>query len=158
MSKNEWLGDVINPAIIEVEAYVLQIDMHLLHPGQEGYFYSDDMSREKVPVVLTLIEPLNPKQLSCQFSTKLTQHKAKRAIVETPCYHSSEFGGEIATFMTEKGEYVPVDSVIEPYFMLRKSCVNHIERGHVIVITKAQSFAYRFFYHLKRILIQESDF
>ncbi len=159
VKRNEWLGDIINPAIIEVEAYASQIDLSLLKPGLTGYFYPEDLSEPKVGVELTLIEPLNPTSLSCSYSSKLEQGKGNRTIIETPCYNSSEFGGEIATFLTDKGEYVPVDSVHRALFKAKDDVkLSYIERGHVVVNTKARSYASRFFYNVKRVLIHEKEF
>lgn len=159
VQKNEWLGDVINPNILEVEAYISQIDMGLLKPGLSGYFYPEDLSQNKVPVTLRLIEPLNPTQLNCQYSSKTLHATNQRSIIETPCYNSSDFGGEIATFMSSKGEYVPVNSVHRAIFTTPDNIkISYIQRGHVVVKTKSRSYAYRFFYTLKRILVQEKDF
>ncbi len=159
VSKNEWLGDIIDPSEVDVEAYISQIDLNLLKPGQTGYFYPEDFSQPKVAVVLNQIEPLNPTQLACQYSTKITPSNNKRAIIETPCYNSSEFGGEIPTYITDKGDYVPVNSVHRATFIVEKtSKLSYIQRGHVVVTTSSRSYAYRFFYTLKSILIQESEF
>lgn len=159
VKKNEWLGDVIDPNKIEVEAYVKQIDLDLLKKGGNGYFYPADLGLKKVPVKLSLIEPLNPSQLVCHFSQDITAKTSDRLIVETPCYHSSDFGGEIATYRTDQGEYVPVKSVYRVIFEVDKDIdLKYISRGHVRVETSARSYAARFFYHLNRILIQEKEF
>ena len=159
VKKDEWLGDVINPDAIEIEAYVFQIDMNLLKEGLSGYFYPENLSEPRVPVTLTLIEPLNPKQLVCRFSEKTVRAADQRSIIETPCYHASEYGGEIATFTSTEGEFIPVKSVHRAIFRADKKVkIPYIERGHVVVSTASRSYAYRFFYAMKSILVKESGF
>lgn len=159
ITKDTWLGDVINTNIIQVEAYVGQLDIGLLKPGQTGHFYPEDVGAATVAVKLELIEPLNPTALNCQYLSQSSRSKSYREIVDTPCYNSSEYGGQIATYITDKGEYVPVDSVHRVLFIVQdKHKIYSIQRGTVVVVTRAHSYAYRFFYHVKRILIQEKYF
>lgn len=157
--KDEWLGDVINPSNVEVEAYVSQIDLNLLANELTGYFYPEDFSQPKVPVTLKLIEPLNPTQLNCQYANKPVHKGVQRTIVETPCYNSSEFGGLVPTYITDKGEYVPVDSVHRVIFQAHPEAgISYIQRGVVTVKTSAHSYAYRLFYQIKKVFVQEKTF
>lgn len=159
ITKDSWLGDVINTHLVQVEAYVGQRDIGLLSPGQTGFFYPEDISAATVKVKLVLIEPVNPTSLNCQYLTKSSSQQAHRQIVDTPCYNASEYGGQIPTYITDKGEYVPVDSVHRVLFTTdQKITIKNIQRGSVYVKTRAHSYAYRFFYEVKRILVQEKYF
>jgi len=156
--KNEWLADVVNPNIVSVEAYVEQIDLTLLKNSSSGEFYPEDFSEKKVPVKLVLIEPLNPTQLSCQYAAK-TRSKESRVIIETPCYNSNVFGGQIATYVTDKGEYVPVKSVYRAIFSTDATVhILQIQRGYVVAKTTPRSYAYRVFYKIKSFLVEEKAF
>jgi putative peptide zinc metalloprotease protein len=157
--KDEWLGDVIDPSQNFVEAYVDQVDRNKIKQGLTGYFYPNDLSQPRTPVIVTIIETLNVKKLECRYSSELIQDAKKDIVVDTPCYQVSDLGGKIAAYITEEGDYVPVESV---YRVILKTQnvphLNYLERGTVTLNTESHSYAFRFFYFLKRVLIEESGF
>lgn len=157
--KDEWLGDVINPKIIQVEAFVSQIDVNSVRADLSGYFYFNDPSMSPIPLKVVSIEVINSSKLNCQYSTEVKEDKKMSIVVETPCYNASNLGGEIATFYTDEGDYVPVDSVFRVLLTTQKPAqLNHIERGTIVVKVRPKSFAYRFFYTLKTLLVKQSEF
>lgn len=157
--KDEWLGDVINPNKIQGEAYVSQIDVNNLATGQTGYFYFRDESLSPVPVKIESIEFINTAKLICYYSMEVKQNTKNSIVVETPCYNASDLGGKVATFYTEEGYYVPVDSVFRVILSIQKPVkLSHVERGTIVIKTRSNSFAYRFFYKVKTTFIKQSGF
>ncbi|TAK78598.1 MAG: HlyD family efflux transporter periplasmic adaptor subunit [Gammaproteobacteria bacterium] len=152
IKKNEWLGDIVNVQASQIEAFVTQIDNNRVKIGLTGYFYPHDLSEPAIPVKVIAIEPLNVSELTC---------KNESLSVETPCYHASELGGEIATYTTEKGQFVPAESIYRVLLAPTKNTpinLTYIERGTVILQTQSSSLAHRFFYRAKKIWIEQSSF
>ncbi|MEO8401663.1 MAG: efflux RND transporter periplasmic adaptor subunit, partial [Gammaproteobacteria bacterium] len=159
IKKDEWLGDVIQTNTIQGEAYVSQYDVNMLKTGLTGTFYPKDLSAAAVPVKVISIEVLNSNKLNCRYSGQLAQDKNVDFVVETPCYNASELGGDIATFLTDEGEYVPVNSMFRVLLAPTKPIkLNHVERGTIVIDTKPTSYAYWFFYKLKTIVVQQAGF
>jgi len=158
--KNEWLGDVVIPASAYVEAFANQTDIGLLTKGIKGHFYPHDLSYGTVPVKLTTVEMLNSNEFSCDYSEEIKEPtKAENMVVNTSCYNASELGGEIPTYSTEEGKYVPLDSTyrvilqptVQPVF-------GQVLRGTVILKTQSRSYASRILYKVKKVLIEQSGF
>jgi putative peptide zinc metalloprotease protein len=157
--KNQWLGDVTQPNFTKVEAFASQIDMGYLKKDLEGYFYPKNLSYPRIPVKVAYIETLNVNELNCNFSQELKQNKNDDAFVDTPCYNASELGGEIATYTTDDGKYVPANSIFRIFLIAEQPVkITQIERGTVVLETKSSSYAYRFFYKLKTLLVEQSGF
>ncbi|OGT63122.1 MAG: hypothetical protein A3E85_04050 [Gammaproteobacteria bacterium RIFCSPHIGHO2_12_FULL_45_12] len=159
VKKDEWIGDVVDPSVTVVEAFVTQADISKVKIGLIGHFYRGDLSEDGIKVKVKSIENLNANQLSCAYSSGIKGEGGEEAAVETPCYHSSEFGGSIATYQAPDGSLVPVDSV---YRILLTTMVpvklQHIERGSVFLRINSNSYVYRLFYAIKKILVEESGF
>ncbi len=160
IKKHEWLADVINLTAIEIEAYVQQIDLKEIKVGLSGYFYPDDLSEPRLPVKIISIEPLNPTQLSCTYSQRTQEKQSKQnTIIDTPCYNVSELGGNIATYLTDEGTYVPVNSVYRVLLKTEQPIpLKRILRGTVVINTQSRSYAIRLFHDIKRVLIEQSAF
>ena len=159
LSKGQWLGDVINPDKIAIEAYVSQIDINKIKVGTTGYFYGHNYSVPTIPVHVISIELINAKQLDCSYSDMLKQQKDQDAVIETPCYNASELGGEIPTYQADEGAFVPTTSVYRILLATDKPVVsNYVERGTVRLNTPSQSYASRVFYRIKSVLIEELGF
>jgi len=157
--KDEWLGDVVNPDVVQVEAYVSQSDMSRIKKGLSGYFYPRDLSQRAMPVKVTSIEVINSSQLICSYSNELKQNKKESIVIETPCYNSTDFGGQVATFMSDDGQYVPVDSVYRVLLTIdRKVKIGEILRGTVVLETNSQSYISKLTYQIKKIWIEQSGF
>ncbi|HSW69309.1 MAG TPA: HlyD family efflux transporter periplasmic adaptor subunit [Gammaproteobacteria bacterium] len=159
ISKDEWIGDVINPNLVQVEAYVSQTDITRIGNGLRGYFYPRNLSQSALPVKVKSIEVINATQLSCTYSTDIKQNKKESQVIETPCYNASEFGGEIATFFSEEGQYVPVDSVYRVLLTVEKPVkFKEILRGTVVLDTESRSYLSKISYKIKKIWIEQSGF
>jgi putative peptide zinc metalloprotease protein len=161
VSKNTLIANIINPKVLVVEAYVEQVDIDILTLDAKGYFYPSNLDEPYVPVKVQAIEPINTGQLASNFSKKTREGEKRSVPVDTPSYHSSDLGGKIATNQTDKGAYVPVDSVYRVLLTpTPENPVNlsQIEVGTVILTVGERSIAYRISYHLKRIFVQESGF
>jgi len=159
VAKGEWLGDIIQPNTAKIEAYAPQIEINRLGLGLQGYFYPQDLSESAIPVKITSIDAINTAQLNCHYSTEVIQEKKKNAVVDTPCYNANELGGEIPTYATDEGNYVPVSSLYRILLIPEKPIkLSHIQRGTVILTTQPRSYAYRFFYTAKTIWIEELGF
>jgi putative peptide zinc metalloprotease protein len=157
--KNEWIADIIDPSNIVVEAYIDERDLNRIKKGYTGYFYPDHFSETKIPVTLIAIDTLNTTQLSCQYAKTIKSDKTQSTVVDTPCYQSSEMGGEIATYAAEDGRYVPVGSVYRIKLIAEKPVkINYVERGTVVLHSRRASFASQLFYWLKSLLVSESGF
>lgn len=157
--KEEILGDVIDPAKVEVEAFVSQQDINKLKVGFTGYFYPNDISRPALPVKVAAIEIINANKLSCSYSKGLQHDKKDSMIVDTECYNASDLGGDIATFYTDEGEYVPVDSAFRVLLTIQKPTkINQVERGTVYINTKPNAYSASVFYKLKTVLVREAGF
>jgi putative peptide zinc metalloprotease protein len=157
--KNQWLGDVAEPHTTKIEAFAPQVDINSIKKNQAGYFYPHNLSYPRVPVKVASIELLNTSDLNCNFSQELKQDRSEEITVDTPCYNASELGGEIPTYTTDSGEYVPVTSVYRVVLIAEKPVdLKQVERGTVILKTIPRSYAYRFIYKLKKILIEQSGF
>lgn len=155
--RGQWLGDVIQPDVVQVEAFVSDLDVNSLKKGMKGYFYPENISDSSVPVKVTSIEVINATKLECQYSTELKQIKDEDTVIETPCYHVNTLGGQIATEMNEKGEFIPVDSVYRVILTAEKNPkISHVERGDVVINAKTTSFAYHFFYNFKKLWVKQS--
>jgi putative peptide zinc metalloprotease protein len=156
--KDEWLADVIDTSQAFVEAFVEQIDRNKIKEGLKGYFYPNDLSQSPTAVIVTTVETLNAKKLDCYYSSELKQNIKQNVVVDTPCYEVSELGGNIAAYLTDEGNYVPVESV---YRVILKTTgiptLHYIERGSVILHTEAHSYAYKVFYFLNKVIIGESE-
>ncbi len=156
---NEWLGDLIDPEQILIEAYVSQIDRARIKTGLKGYFYSANLEQAPLPVKVKTIEILNTRQLDCHFSGALKAGKVESTTINTPCYHISDLGGEIPTLLTNEGTFVPVDSVYRVILETpEKVKFSRIERGSVILDSEPSSFASRTLYQVKKIWIEQSGF
>lgn len=158
--KGEVLGDVINPKIIQVEAFVTQQDINKLKPGLTGYFYPHDISRPALPIKVSTIEIVNANKLTCMYSKELQYDKKESQIVDTECYNASDLGGDIATFNTDEGDFVPVDSVFRVILSVEKpgAELKQIERGTVYVNTPPHAYSSSIYYKLKTILVREASF
>lgn len=156
---NEWLGDVVDPTIIQAEAYVSQIDFNNIKVGLTGYFYPHDLSIPPIPVIITTIEVLNSTKLMCHYSTEIKQDKRTNQVVETPCYNISDLGGDIAATMGDDGEYIPVNSVFRVLLKTEKMVkLDRVERGTIVIDTGNRSYASRLLYILKTNIIKEAGF
>jgi putative peptide zinc metalloprotease protein len=157
--KGEWLADVIDARQAFLEAYVEQVDRNKIKEGLKGYFYPNDLSQSPTSVTVTTVETLNAKKLECYYSSELKQDTKKDIVVDTPCYHVNDLGGNIAAYLSDDGTYAPVDSI---YRVILKTntvpTLHYIERGTVILSTESHSYAYRVFYFLKKIVVEESGF
>ncbi len=157
--KDEWLGDVINPNVVQVEAYVSQADISRIEKGLTGYFYPHDLSQSAAPVKVQSIEVINSNQLTCSYSNELKQDKKDSIVIETPCYNASDFGGQVATYISNEGQYIPVDSVYRVLLTINKPVkLGEILRGTVVLETKSQSYVSKLIYHVKKIWIEQSGF
>jgi putative peptide zinc metalloprotease protein len=157
--KDEWLGDVIQPQTLLIEGYVPQIDVHLVDKGLTGYFYPHNLSDPSIAVTVVEVDALNSNQLNCQYSSKLHQDKRENIVVDTPCYHSNELGGDLPTFVTDEGNYAPVSSIYRVILLPEKKVpLKNIQRGTVVLHSTPRSYASRMFYWLKKIWIEESTF
>lgn len=159
VKKNEWLIDVINPNKVQIEAFVSQIDINRLKKGLLGYFYPYDLSQPAISVKVVSIEALNAKELGCHFSKDISSSHKDTQPVETPCYNSNVLGGDIATYVTDQGEYIPTESVYRVLLVAtERTKPSYIQRGSVILTTQPSSFAHRFFYRVKSFWIEQSSF
>lgn len=157
--KNEWIADVVDTSKVVVEAYVNESDLNRIKQGLKGYFYPHELSENKIPVDLMSIDALNTSQLNCQYSKTIKQNKEQSVVVDTPCYHASEIGGSIATYVTDEGTYVPVRSIYRIKLSPEKDVkINHVERGNVVLSAQATSYAAQAFYWAKSILVAQSGF
>lgn len=157
--KDEWLGDVVNPNQVQVEAYVSQSDIKRISDGLKGYFYPHDLSQPALPVTVKSTEIINANHLNCSYSNELKQNKKESSVIETPCYNASDFGGQIATFVSEEGQYVPVDSVYRVLLTVKKPVkLDEILRGTVVLETDSRSYVSKLAYKIKRIWIEETGF
>jgi len=157
--KNEILGDVIDPEKITVEAFVSERDINKLTTGKTGYFYPEDISRQPVPVKISTIEIVNSSKLNCAYSKSLKHNKNDSTIVDTECYNANELGGDIATFYTDEGEYVPVNSTFRVVLSVEKPIrLSQVERGTVFIQTKPDAYSSWLFYKLKTVWIREATF
>jgi putative peptide zinc metalloprotease protein len=159
LRKDEWLGDVIQPSSIRIEAFVSEEDIHLVFPNLKGYFYPANLSLASIPVKVLSIEILNTESLSCKYSTILTHGKNENFTVETPCYNASDFGGGVPTQQDEAGNYVPTTSTYRVILISNDTMpLKYVERGIVVLKTSARSYASRVYYKIKKILLEESGF
>jgi putative peptide zinc metalloprotease protein len=157
--KYQWIGDVIEPNIIRIEAYVHQVDMYLIHEGLTGYFYPHNLSDPKIPVKVIMIDQLNTNELSCQYALNVKQDRKQNIVVATPCYNANELGGEIATYLNDDSAYVPADSIYRVILQpLKPMTLAQIQRGTVILATESRSYSSRLIYWLKKNWIEESGF
>jgi putative peptide zinc metalloprotease protein len=157
--KDEWIGDIIQPSIVQGEAFVSQIDINNLQVGLTGYFYPNHLSQSAVPIKISAIEVLNASKLNCYYSKELKQNKKADVVIDTQCYNASDLGGGIATFFTDEGEYVPVNSVFRVLFTTEKPVkLTHVERGTVFIKAKPNSYGARIFYKLKTTWMQQIGF
>ena len=157
--KGQWLGDVIEPNQVMIEAFVPQIDVNAIKINTSGYFYAYNYSVPAVPVKVVLVELINAKQLECNYSAELKQFKGQDTIIETPCYNASDLGGEIPTNLNEEGGYEPTASFYRVLLKTdEKFTSNYVERGNVFLKSKPQSYAFRLFYKVKSVLIEELGF
>jgi putative peptide zinc metalloprotease protein len=158
IQKDTWIGDVVQLRSTQIEAFVSQVNIKKVHKGSKGYFYPHDFGQPKVAVKVDSIENLNMKQLNCYYSSQLEKSKNSDVVVDTPCYHASDFGGEIPTFSNDQGILVPVDSIYRVVLTANK--VHHlpyVEAGKVVIDTERSSYLGRFIYHLKTVFIQELE-
>jgi len=158
IKKGEWLGDIINLKSTEIEGFAAQIDIGKVHVGSSGVFYPHDFGESKIAVEVNSIEHLNTPQLNCFYSSDIEKNKNQEIAVDTPCYHASDFGGDIPTYITDQGSLVPTKSVYRVILVPKKSVqIPFVETGVVILNTQRSSYLSRSIYYLKKILIQESD-
>lgn len=157
IKKGEWLGDIINLDTMQIEAFVTQMDLRKIQIGNDGHFYPQDAGGSRFPVKVIAIENLNIKQLNCFFSTE--QEKNRDITVDTPCYHASEFGGDIPTLINEQGNLVPTNSTYRIVLATDKNLghIPFVETGTVRLETQRSSYIYRFIYTIKKIFVQESS-
>lgn len=159
LMKGQWLGDVINPDSISIEAYAPQSDINYVQIGNTGYFYPNDFDLPKIPVTVKSIEVMNAKEFDCRYSTQVKQQKNETMVVETPCYHASDLGGDIPTYLTDQGNYAPTESVYRVILTTPSiKPMNYVERGTAFLRSKPQSYARRIFYKIKTIFIEELGF
>jgi putative peptide zinc metalloprotease protein len=159
LMKDQWLADVVNPNIVEGEAFISQFDFNNIKVGMKGHFYPHDLSEPIVPVRIISVEVLNSNKLNCRYAGELSQSKGESAMVETPCYNSTILGGDVPSLLTDDGDFVPVNSVFRVLFIAQKPTkLNRIERGTLVVKTPAMSYARSLAYKLKTILVQQSGF
>lgn len=159
VKKDEWLADVIKPNTAQIEGYVFQIDVNIVKAGLTGYFYPDDITQPSIPVKVVSVEMLNASKLNCHFSEVLERNKNEPVFVDTPCYNASDLGGDVATYLTDEGEYVPVNSVFRVVLApLKPVKLTHVQRGIIMVDTRPTSYAYSFFYNLKTSWIKQTGF
>lgn len=157
--KDQLMADVIDSNKPEVQAYATEIDFEKLLLNLKGVFYPENLSDPAIPVKVVAIEPLNASQLNWHYSKKLKQTIQENIVVDTPSYLASELGGKIATNLSKGGEYIPVDSVYLVILNPEKAVtLNYIQRGTVVLYVSPRSYAYRFFYFLKKIWVKESGF
>jgi putative peptide zinc metalloprotease protein len=157
--KGEWLADIIDTSQAFVEAYVSQEDRNKIKEGLTGHFYPSDLSDSPVGVTVTTIETLNAKKLECKYSSELKQDTKQDIVVDTPCYHVSDLGGKIPSYLTDEGDYVPAESFYRVILTTKTvPKLNYIQRGTVTLNTDSHSYAFRTFYFLKRVLVEESGF
>lgn len=157
LKKDEWLGNVIDTTHFQIEGFVSEKDTRRVWPGQTGYFYSSDTAGQRIPATVRTIEILNARELNCHFSSDPKSQQTRDILVETPCYHISEFGGDIPAFQTPEGSYVPVNSV---YLVMldtsQKEVLPFVRKGTVTLHAPAISLASRVFYQIKKIWVEES--
>lgn len=157
--KNAWVADIANPDSIQIEGYLSQIDVKRIHVGSKGHFYPHDLSEPARPVTVESIQILNSNYLACHYSTALRQDRASSMVVETPCYHSTDFGGDIRTMVNSDGNYVPIETVYRIVLKTEnKVTLDRIQRGTVFLRGSSRSYAYRFFYRLKSLIVEQSEF
>lgn len=158
VQKGQWLGDFVKLQDPSIEAFVPQIDFQKINVGNKGHFYPQDIGQAKFGVKVVSVETLNMKYLNCFFSSEIEKNKNPEIAVDTPCYHASDFGGDIPTLPSDEGNLVPVDSTYRVVLVPDKSPkLNVVEAGTVVLETKRSSYAYRVFYTIKKLLVQESE-
>lgn len=157
--KNEWIADVVNPSKVVVEAYIKERDLDRIKRGDTGYFYPNHLSEKKIAVKLIDIDTLNTNQLSCQFSKTIKTDKNLNINVDTPCYQSNEVGGDIATYVSEDGSYIPVEAIYRIKLNSEEPVkIDYVERGKVVLHSEPTSYAAELFHWIKSLLIRESGF
>lgn len=157
--KDQWIADIIKPNSLVIEAFVSQIDINNVQIGSKGFFYAHDLSVPAIPVRVISIETLQSRELECRYSPELKQNKNEQTVIETPCYNASELGGEIPAYQSDKGGFVPTLSVYRVILHTDNDVnLRHVERGNVILESKARSYAYLTFYKFKSIFIEQFGF
>lgn len=161
--KNGWILDIINPLSSVIEAYVDQSDLERVALGDEAVFYPANLSEPKVSGKIIAIEPINAQKLSWQYG-KVSKVNVKedetKMTVATPGYHASELGGKIPTDISDRGEFVPIESIFRVLMVPQKAVkLQQIELGTVILKSNTRnSFVYHLFYKIKRVFVQERGF
>ena len=154
--KDTWIADIVKPNELKIEAYVQESELSLIKMGLTGYFYPGSLSDKRIPIKVSSIDTLNTSELNCRYSTQV---KEEESFVDTPCYNSNELGGDIATYLTEDGKFVPVKSIYRILLVPEdKTDLEYIQRGVIVLNTKPRSYASRVFYWLNKLLIQQSGF
>lgn len=162
--KNSWIIDILNPQLRIIEGFVEQPDFEEIKVGLSGFFYPINLEDPKIPVKVIGIESINTAQLIINYSKQSESKRTdkKNMPLDTPIFHSNVLGGNIPTEITEKGEYIPVDSIYRVLLLpedgLNSNYLDRVKVGMVIVTTNPHSLAYRTLYKIKKILIQESGF
>lgn len=158
--KNSWILDVTNPKSLIVEAYAAQPDFEVLKIGARGTFYPNNLSEVAIPVILSAIEPINTPELTWRYSQQTKENIKQPIQAATPSYQVSELGGQIPANLTEKNEYVPIDSMYRVLLIPENPTkLQQIELGAVLLtIEEPRSLVDQVFYKIKRIFIQESGF
>lgn len=158
--KNSWILSLVKSGNVVIEAYVEQSNFQDVQLGDTGVFYPMNISDPSVPVKVIGIEPINTPNLSWRYSKQLNENMKESLEVATPGYNASELGGKIPTNLTDKGEYVPVESVFRILLSPEQSIkIDHIELGTVVLNSNTRnSFSNRLFYKMKRTFVQESGF
>ncbi len=159
LMKDQWIGDVINPNQLLGEGYVSQMEINSLKTGLTGYFYPHDLSEPKISVKITSIEVTNQNALTCPYSSEVKIDKEESLVVETPCFNSTEVGGDIPAVVSDKNEHIPVNSVYRVLLKAKQPVpIEQIERGTFVIETKPTSYASRFFYEFKTLWVKQSGF
>ncbi len=158
VNKNRWLAEIIDPKVVEVEAFVNEKELDALKLGARGIFYSEEPYTHKLPVTVVAMEHSNMRNLAPQKRDEDEITASEGARVETPTYLVADYGGAIPVGSSDNSVLSPIKSVYRINLRLDTTqLITHVTRGSIIIYTdQSHSQLYYITRYLKQLWNKEA--
>ncbi|MCF6807868.1 HlyD family efflux transporter periplasmic adaptor subunit [Thiotrichales bacterium 19S9-12] len=160
----QLLVEIVNSERYIVDAYITEDYKHKLGRGQAGVFVPDNIDLPAVPVKVDRISYQQVKKFRFTDKTETSEDNQINQSIYLPAFHISTLGGNIATRISPKGEYIPESSHYNVLLTLdnskenKKLILDTVQRGQVFVDVDRESILSYLYKRVIAFFIRESSF
>ncbi len=160
LNKHKLLITLVNPNQMNLEAFVPYSHIDRIQIGQQGKFIPNNLKEPIISVQISKIDRSNIADLSINHQSQEIDYLADALYPDTPAYHASLLGGDIAVKKNEQGRMVANESHYRIELQSTQGVVplETVERGKLKLKIENDSYFISVWKKFGAVLVQESEF